>query len=173
METPGDQGSMEATIDPPATGLQPGRNIILLSDGTGNSAAKLNKTNVWRLYQALELSDGSQIAFYDDGVGTSGFKPLKLLGGALGVGLARNVRDLYRLLCQHYLGPDKDYAGDRIYIFGFSRGAFTARILADLICKIYSQIIFSFAMNNINMIINAFVVVSLYTCEVCIPPNVI
>ncbi len=113
---------------------QPGRNIILLSDGTGNSAAKVRKTNVWRLYQALSVGDGTQVAFYDDGVGTSGFKPLRLLGGAIGVGLPRNVRDLYRFLCQHYRGPDETYAGDRIYIFGFSRGAFTARTVADLIC---------------------------------------
>jgi uncharacterized protein (DUF2235 family) len=105
------------------------RNIVLLSDGTGNSAAKLNKTNVWRLYQALDLGGDDQIAFYDDGVGTSGFRPLQLLGGAFGWGLSRNVRDLYEFLCRHYR------KGDQIYIFGFSRGAFTARTLAGLIGK--------------------------------------
>ncbi|MBI3699093.1 MAG: DUF2235 domain-containing protein [Afipia sp.] len=47
------------------------RNIVLLSDGTGSSAGKLFKTNVWRTYQALSLSNANQIAFYDDGVGTS------------------------------------------------------------------------------------------------------
>ena len=55
------------------------KNIVLLSDGTGNSAAKVVKTNVWRLYQALDVSATNQenpnapvqIAFYDDGVGTS------------------------------------------------------------------------------------------------------
>ena len=47
------------------------RNIVLLSDGTGNSSSKLFTTNVWRLYQALDLSDPvRQIAYYDDGVGT-------------------------------------------------------------------------------------------------------
>ncbi|MGH6895090.1 MAG: DUF2235 domain-containing protein [Geminicoccaceae bacterium] len=105
------------------------RNIVLLSDGTGNSPAKLNKTNVWRLYQALDLGDDDQIAFYDDGVGTSGFRPLQILGGAFGWGLSRNVRDLYEFLCRHY----RD--GDHIYIFGFSRGAFTARTLAALIAQ--------------------------------------
>lgn len=105
----------------------PARNIVLLSDGTGNSAGKNNKTNVWRLYQALDLSDGAQMAFYDDGVGTSGIRFLRLLGGAFGWGFARNVRDLYLQLCRHYR------PGDRIYIFGFSRGAFTARTLAGLI----------------------------------------
>jgi uncharacterized protein (DUF2235 family) len=104
------------------------KNIVLLSDGTGNSAAKLFKTNVWRLYQALDLSPGSdQVAFYDDGVGTSTFRPLALLGGALGFGLKRNVKQLYTSLCQNYV-PE-----DRIYAFGFSRGAFTIRVLAGMI----------------------------------------
>ena len=63
------------------------RNIIVLSDGTGNSSAKLFKTNVWRTYEALDLSDPKkQIAYYDDGVGSSSIKPLALLGGAIGLG---------------------------------------------------------------------------------------
>src|SRR5262245_30626012 len=109
------------------------KNIVLLSDGTGNSAGKLFKTNVWRLYQALELAqpgaDGkpSQIAYYDDGVGSSSFKLFALLGGAVGWGLKRNVIDLYTYLCRNY------GAGDRIYGFGFSRGAFTIRVLTGLI----------------------------------------
>ena len=86
------------------------KNIILLSDGTGNSASKLFKTNVWRLYQALDLSATGpsdpgrlkQIAYYDDGVGTSSFKPLAILGGAFGWGTKRNVLDLYTFLCRHY-----------------------------------------------------------------------
>ncbi|NJO32867.1 MAG: IS4 family transposase, partial [Rhodospirillales bacterium] len=105
-----------------------GKNIILLSDGTGNSAAKFNKTNVWRTYEALDLSDpGKQIAAYDDGVGTSTFAPLALAGGAIGLGLSRNVRQLYAFLCQNYQ-PD-----DQIYGFGFSRGAFTIRTLAGFV----------------------------------------
>jgi uncharacterized protein (DUF2235 family) len=104
------------------------KNIVLLSDGTGNSAAKLFKTNVWRLYQALDLTrEREQIAYYDDGVGTSAFKPLALLGGAVGWGLKRNVIDLYTYLCRNYR------PGDRIYCFGFSRGAFTIRILIGLV----------------------------------------
>jgi hypothetical protein len=106
------------------------KNIVLLSDGTGNSSAKLLKTNVWRVYESLDLSDPSkQVACYDDGVGTSSFKPLQVLGGALGVGLKRNVLRLYRFLCEHY-DP-----GDRIYVFGFSRGAFTVRVLVGLVCS--------------------------------------
>lgn len=106
----------------------PGRKIILLSDGTGNSASKITKTNVWRIYGAIDLSQGDQIAFYDDGVGSGGFKLFRYLGGALGYGLARNVRELYGHLCQHYSGPE-----DQIMLFGFSRGAFTARLLSGMI----------------------------------------
>ncbi len=108
------------------------KNIILFSDGTGNSSGKLFKTNVWRVYQAVDLTDPKhpteprQFAFYDNGVGTSSFKPLAALGGALGVGLARNVRDLYTFVCRTY------EPGDRIYGFGFSRGAFTIRVLVGL-----------------------------------------
>ena len=78
-----------------------GRKIILLSDGTGNSSAKVWRTNVWRTFEALDLSGNDQVAFYDDGVGTSSFKPLAILGGAFG--------------------------------FGFSRGAFTIRIVMGMI----------------------------------------
>src|SRR5262244_2019316 len=86
------------------------KNIILLSDGTGNSAAKLQKTNVWRVYDALDLSRDDQLAEYDDGVGTSSLRPLALLGSAFGVGLARNVRHLYAFLSRNYRGPD-----DKVY----------------------------------------------------------
>jgi uncharacterized protein (DUF2235 family) len=108
------------------------RNIIVFSDGTGNSSGKLFRTNVWRLYKAVDLEDPEnlrhprQFAYYDNGVGTSWFKPLALLGGAFGVGLARNVRDLYAFVCRTYR------PGDRIYAFGFSRGAFTVRVLVGL-----------------------------------------
>ena len=63
------------------------RRIILLSDGTGNSSAKIWRTNVWRTFEALDLSGSNQVAFYDDGVGTSSFKPWAILGGAFGFGL--------------------------------------------------------------------------------------
>ena len=69
--------------------------IVLLSDGTGNSAGKVWRTNVWRTFQLLELKGPDQIAMYDDGVGTSSFKPLAVLGGVFGYGLKRNVIGLY------------------------------------------------------------------------------
>jgi uncharacterized protein (DUF2235 family) len=103
------------------------RNLVLLSDGTGNSAGKLFKTNVWRTYRALNLSNANQVAFYDDGVGTSSLRPLALLGGAFGWGLKRNILERYMFLCRHYA------PGDRIFGFGFSRGAFTIRVLTKFI----------------------------------------
>lgn len=111
------------------------RNIILLSDGTGNSAAKLAKTNVWRTYQAIDLSGPDQIASYDNGVGTSSLKPLALLGSAFGWGLKRNVLDLYKFLCRNYreANININQKADRIFAFGFSRGAFTIRVLVGLV----------------------------------------
>ena len=103
------------------------KNIILLSDGTGNAASRVWRTNVWRFFQALDLTNSRQVASYDDGVGTSGFKPLALLGGAFGWGLKRNVLDLYKFLCRNY----ED--GCRIYGLGFSRGAFTIRVVMGVV----------------------------------------
>ena len=107
----------------------PGRNLVVFSDGTGNSSAKLFKTNVWRIYEALDLADGRQLALYDDGVGTASFAPLATLGGAFGFGLKRNVLDLYTFLARNY------EPGDRIFAFGFSRGAFTVRVLIGLLAE--------------------------------------
>jgi len=104
------------------------RNIVLLSDGTGNSSAKVWRTNVWRTFEALDLSGNDQVAFYDDGVGTSSFKPWAILGGAFGFGLKRNVIDIYKFACRNYRNDD-----DRIFGFGFSRGAFTIRVVGGLI----------------------------------------
>jgi uncharacterized protein (DUF2235 family) len=107
------------------------KNIVLLSDGTGNSSSKLFTTNVWRLYQAIDLTDPArQISYYDDGVGTSSFKPLAILGGVFGFGLKRNVIDIYSFCCRNYR------RGDRIYGFGFSRGAFTIRVVAGFIARV-------------------------------------
>ena len=111
------------------------KNIVLFSDGTGNSSASPFKTNVWRLYQAIDIepptnpNDRQQIVYYDNGVGTENFKPLAALGGALGIGVWQNVKDLYTFVCRNY-----DF-GDQIYGFGFSRGAFTIRLLMGLIGK--------------------------------------
>ena len=115
-----------------STGAETGKAIVLFSDGTGNSSAKLFKTNVWRMYEAVDLGPPAegcrpQISYYDDGVGTSSFKPFAVLGGAFGYGLKRNVLDIYRYACRNYR------PGDEIYGFGFSRGAFTMRVAIALI----------------------------------------
>ncbi len=109
-----------------------GRNIVIFSDGTGNTANKNRGTNVFKLFEMVDLHDPEreQITFYDDGVGTAAFKPLALLGGAFGWGLSRNVRHLYASLARVYR------PGDHLYLFGFSRGAFTVRTLAGLITRI-------------------------------------
>jgi uncharacterized protein (DUF2235 family) len=110
------------------------KNIILCADGTGNADVKARGTNVFKLYEAIDnnghKSDPGlrpQVAFYDDGVGTSRFIPLRLLGSALGFGFTRNVKELYTELVRAY------EPGDKIYLFGFSRGAYTVRTLAGLI----------------------------------------
>jgi len=73
-------------------------------------------------------ADGiEQRSFYDEGVGTRWWN--RISGGAFGAGLSENIRDGYRWLMENY-----DY-GDEIYVFGFSRGAFTARSLVGLIAK--------------------------------------
>jgi uncharacterized protein (DUF2235 family) len=129
-----------------------GKRIIVLSDGTGNSAAQVWRTNVWRTFESLDLRLSEQIAIYDDGVGTSSFKPLALLGGAFGFGLKRNVIGLYKFLCRNYISAEEyaaaakleartdsrqdgtqQLASDDIFLFGFSRGAFTVRLLCGLV----------------------------------------
>lgn len=106
------------------------KNIVVLSDGTGNSAAKAHKTNVWRLYQALEKRDpAGQVIMYDDGVGSQGDTRMAAFAGAFGFGLRRNIIELYAFLCRNY------EPGDQIYVFGFSRGAFTVRLLAGMALK--------------------------------------
>jgi uncharacterized protein (DUF2235 family) len=116
------------------------KNIVLCSDGTGATAMKNRGTNVFKLYEAVDLHGhvhdeehggheqlAQQIAFYDDGVGSERHKLLKIAGGAFGWGLSRNVKQLYAELVRAY------EPGDQIYLFGFSRGAFTVRTLAGLI----------------------------------------
>jgi uncharacterized protein (DUF2235 family) len=110
------------------------KRIVVCSDGTGNTAIKGRGTNVFKLFEAVDLESHRfdpnatpQIAIYDDGVGTENFKPLKIFAGATGWGLSRNVMHLYKELSRVY-DP-----GDEIYMFGFSRGAFTVRTLIGLI----------------------------------------
>jgi uncharacterized protein (DUF2235 family) len=110
------------------------KNIVICSDGTGNTTITGRGTNVFKLFEAVDVNGHQwdpaltpQVTFYDDGVGTESIKPLRLLGGAAGWGLSRNIRQLYKELARVY-DP-----GDQIYMFGFSRGAFTVRSLVGMI----------------------------------------
>lgn len=104
------------------------KKIILLADGTGNGLL-FQLSNVYRLSRALDRSSPKQLVYYIPGVGTQGFKPLALLDGATGLGVPSNVRKLYRFLSWNW------EEGDAVYMFGFSRGAFTIRMLVDLIAN--------------------------------------
>jgi uncharacterized protein (DUF2235 family) len=87
-------------------------------------------TNVWLLYQLIRDvgEDGlRQLKYYHAGVGTTGSKLGRMWDGATGSGLGRNMRDCYRFLVENY------EPGDHVYLFGFSRGAYTVRTLAGMI----------------------------------------
>lgn len=104
------------------------KRLALFFDGTWNKPE--NNTNVWRLDLMLADRGGDgvpQIKFYDEGVGTHWFD--RISGGAFGYGLPENVRLGYRWLMEHY------NHGDEIFVFGFSRGAFTARSLTGMIAR--------------------------------------
>ncbi|MDA1013366.1 MAG: DUF2235 domain-containing protein [Planctomycetota bacterium] len=115
------------------------KNIVICADGTGNSGGTTGVSNVWRLYQAVDLETEEeqhrQIAFHDDGVGTQSLKFIKMLGMGTGFGLSSNLAQLYAYLVRHF------EEGDRIFLFGFSRGAFTVRALANILyfCGIASN----------------------------------
>ena len=109
-------------------------NILLCSDGTGNTDTEGRGTNVFKLYEAVDihghLADqklARQIAFYDDGVGTENFAIHKVIGAAFGWGFKQNVCDIYTALVHVYT------PGDRLFLFGFSRGAYTIRAVSGLI----------------------------------------
>ncbi len=101
--------------------------LIVLYDGTWNDPA--DQTNVYRIARRLHDYDGEirQTFFYDPGVGTS--KWTKFRGGTFGYGLSENLLEGYDWLAKRYREEDE------IWIFGFSRGAYTARSLVGLIRK--------------------------------------
>lgn len=126
------------------------KNIIVCTDGTWNhpSAADLTlqdsmsaDTNVYKFF-ALLPGDSQirstttrtrtvpgQVAFYDDGVGADGIWAMRVAEGATGAGLEIKLRDAYQFVSEQY------EAGDRIYLFGFSRGAFTARSIGGMLTR--------------------------------------
>jgi uncharacterized protein (DUF2235 family) len=103
---------------------QMGKRIIFCSDGTWDEPGK--NTNVYKIYKALTVS-AEQVPYYDDGVGSDGLLIQKLAGGALGAGLFQKIKDGYKTISHAY------EKGDEVFIYGFSRGAYTARSLAGMI----------------------------------------
>lgn len=117
------------------------KNIAVCCDGTGNEISE-NISNVLKLYRALRKTrkaEPQQVIFYDPGVGTlarpNPWTKLKqdtvtVLGLATGYGLDDSVIRAYNFLINHY------EEGDDIFLFGFSRGAYTVRVLAGFIHKV-------------------------------------
>jgi uncharacterized protein (DUF2235 family) len=104
------------------------RRIALLFDGTWNN--RKTRTNVVRMRESIRthgLQDPEQPCFYDEGVGTRWYN--RFSGGAFGRGLSENIQEGYAWLSRQHQGDDT------IYVFGFSRGAYTARSLVGLIRK--------------------------------------
>jgi uncharacterized protein (DUF2235 family) len=104
------------------------KRIAIFLDGTWNEPG--DNTNVWRM--KLMVADRGpdeieQRTYYDTGVGTKWYERFR--GGAFATGLSKNVREAYQWLMEHYND------GDEVFVFGFSRGAYTARSLTGMIAK--------------------------------------
>lgn len=120
--TPGERFKGLAALHERFGGLPTDRDDLeaaLRGDGAG-----LVETNVCRLFRATRRGP-AQVKWYDGGVGTEWFNRVR--GGAFGVGLSLNVREGYKFLSDTY------EPGDEIFVFGFSRGAYTARSLVGMI----------------------------------------
>ena len=105
------------------------KRIVICSDGTWQTPNQKNPTHVVEMARTVSPTapDGTtQVVFYDWGVGTEVWMR-RIAGGISGQGIRRNIRDCYRFLVHNY----ED--GDEVYLFGFSRGAYTVRSLAGLI----------------------------------------
>ncbi len=110
------------------------KRIVICCDGTWNKPDQIDgdvvsPSNVVKIARSVvpRAPDGThQVVFYDQGVGTDRGLD-RLMGGGFGIGLSRNIEDGYRFLLHNY----ED--GDELFLFGFSRGAYTARSLAGLI----------------------------------------
>ncbi|MDS4028874.1 MAG: DUF2235 domain-containing protein [Candidatus Contendobacter sp.] len=111
------------------------KNIVICCDGTWNTPDDKEQgvpvpTNVVQIYNAVAEKDSQgrrQHRYYHPGVGTDGSWWDKVIGGGTGAGLNKNIMSAYRELCEYY------ETDDRIFLFGFSRGAYTVRSLAGLV----------------------------------------
>lgn len=114
-----------------------GKRIVICCDGTGNEYGE-NNTNVVKLFELIQRDRPDQIVFYDPGVGTFGSNAAvtkvakfvtRVMGLAFAYGITRNIEDAYEFLMDNY------EEGDKVFLFGFSRGAYTVRALAGMLHK--------------------------------------
>lgn len=121
------------------------KNILMYSDGTGQDGgvrSEQRMSNIFKMFRATRpgpdnsIHPREQVAFYDPGLGTDTSavgltairrSPTKLLSSVTGRGITTNIADCYEFIINHY------QPGDRIWLFGFSRGAYTARCIANVI----------------------------------------
>jgi len=112
-----------------------GKNVVVCCDGTANEFAT-DHTNVLKLFRVLDNVGDRQVAFYHPGLGTMeaaaaltnvARKATKFLGLAVGYGLEADVCNAYGFLMKQF------QPGDTLYMFGFSRGAYTVRAVASLL----------------------------------------
>lgn len=112
------------------------KNIVILSDGTGQSASmpQEERSNVWKLWNASKdaAHKDQQITFYDEGLGAEHKQEwwrwsYDLLSKATGLGISQNIKDCYVALIEFY------EPGDRVFLIGFSRGAYTVRSLGGVL----------------------------------------
>jgi uncharacterized protein (DUF2235 family) len=110
------------------------KRLVLCCDGTWNSPVNPAVSNIEKIARAVNTDgpvDGvQQMVFYIGGVGAHGYLVDRVFGGAWGYGFTTNVIDGYRVLAMNY-DP-----GDEIFVFGFSRGAYTARSVAGMIASV-------------------------------------
>lgn len=116
------------------------KRIVICCDGTWNEPEKIDNdrivpTNVLKMVRAILPRDADsgieQVVFYDKGIGSDALGKLgRSFAGATGYGISNNIRECYNFLANNYVD------GDDIYLFGFSRGAYTARSLSGMLAVI-------------------------------------
>lgn len=109
------------------------RNLVVCCDGTWNTPDQKKNglpipTNVVKLFNSC-VADGNQLKYYHPGVGTEGGWIERMLGGGLGAGLDKNIQSAYHWICRNY------QTGDKVFMFGFSRGAYTVRSLGGFMIR--------------------------------------
>lgn len=115
-----------------------GTNILIFSDGTGQYGGvqpDQRLSNIYKMYRAMRpgfssaIDPAQQVAFYDPGLGSGdgGGRMKNILSAAFGTGISENIIDCYEAILRNYA------PGDRVFLFGFSRGAYTARCVANVL----------------------------------------